>query len=278
MNYIVPMFRCLNENQELIPYVLYEVENDENLKIEYEDYLMSYNLSKLKSNFYKDTLAVNIGSDCVIFLFEKIKNVPTFTFFKYNMKYVSVSLFDCLTITVDGEKVFHKRIKNVEYSKFEIVGSYCLIYFLGVRNFVVALKGNECVFADFYDEQNVEVNSRIFMKKIHDSLNHGKVMKVENGKHEDYLIYLDDDEMKLKKEFVPLVFLDCIKCKNLKYANEMLNEEIKQDNEKNLMEFFEEFDMIFPFKENYILIKKNTLAGIFKFEVKDNKISNIIQL
>ena len=45
------------------------------------------------------------------------------------------------------------------------------------------------------------------------------------------------------------------------------------------MDFFDEFDDYYPVSENKVfLFKKNTLAGIYNFEINSHKISNTISL
>ena len=90
-----------------------------------------------------------------------------------------------------------------------------------------------------------------------------------------YAFYLDDEEMNLKQSFVSLVFLDCVKAKNFSYCNRLLSEELKMKNVENIKEFFEAFDWFYPINEKtVVLINKNTLAGIYEFECKDNLIFN----
>jgi hypothetical protein len=95
---------------------------------------------------------------------------------------------------------------------------------------------------------------------------------------EEYLVYLDDEKLNLKEEFVSFVFLDCVKAKNFKYANELLCDNLKLENEKEIEKFFPEFDYFYPAQKNsFILINKNTLAGIFEFNIHNNLILNIIR-
>ena len=73
------------------------------------------------------------------------------------------------------------------YSHFEQLGGVVLIYLKGNRNFAVVLENKRVIFADYYDEINVEKETRYFMKKQRDLLNHGKVCKVENNNRRQHL-------------------------------------------------------------------------------------------
>lgn len=209
------------------------------------------------------------------FLNFKKTNAMFSTAFKYNNKIVSVSLFETLFISVDGVLICEENVENLNYSHFEIFKDFCLIYFTGKRNYFVALKDNEIKVATYYDECNVNKDEKIFMCKMNDSLNHGLVYQIKDDVS-NYLVYLDDEEMKLKTGFLALVFLDCVKAKNFSYCNSLLSDELKMKNVENIKEFFVPFDWFYPIDEKtMILINKNTLAGIYEFEYKDNLIFNI---
>ena len=132
-------------------------------------------------------------------------------------------------------------------------------------------------FADYYDECNEGENEKIFMCKIGDILNHGLVFSLKGKETENYLVYLDNEELNLKNEFLPFVFLDCLKVGNYKYCNNLLCEEMKIENEKEIKDFFPQFDFYYPINnKQFILINKNTLTGIYDFEIENNKIVNIM--
>ena len=50
-------------------------------------------------------------------------------------------------------------------------------------------------------------------------------------------------------------------------------------NKDDIKKFFPEFDWFYPLSEKkFLLAKKNTLAGIYVFEVENNEIINITNL
>ena len=222
---------------------------------------------------------VEIGKDFYYFLFPKHSNDGFFTQIKYKSQNLEVSLFNKLMITVSGELICEKNVENLTYSHFEICEDLCLIYFNGKRNFVVVIKEKELCFADYYDECNLSDDEKLFMCRLNDSLNHGKVCEIRNKEITTYLVYLDDYEMNLKEDFVALVFLDCVRAGNFKYCNQLLCEGLRMEKEEEIKNFFPRFDYLYPVSNNKaILINKNTLAGIFEFEIKNNQIVNIIHL
>ena len=188
-----------------------------------------------------------------------------------------IALSSSLIINSDKENILDIEVENIVYSHYEVKGNVLLIYFLGKRNFVVIIQNEDVKCASFYDEYNETKEEKIFMCKLKDSLNHGKVYKVKSNSLEKYLVYLDDFKLNLQPRFVCFTFLDCLLAENFKYCNNLLVSEIKQKDSENIKNFFPEFDFYFELEANtFALIKKDTLAGIFKFEIKNNEISNII--
>lgn len=116
------------------------------------------------------------------------------------------------------------------------------------------------------------------MKRLKDSLNHGKVYLIKDKKFDSYLIYLDEEDMHLCSQLVMVVFLDALVAGNFEYCNQMLAEDIHQEDAKSIQKFFPEFDDYQAIDSyNVALLRKNTLAGIFEFKIVDNKIENIIE-
>lgn len=223
-------------------------------------------------------LKVRHGADSFFFLFENRLVESFFTEIKFKNKQIGISLSHKLSISCDGVLICEKDVENLKYSHHEIDAEMCLIYFTGERNFVVVIKNDTVKFASYYDECNVNDNEKYFMCCLNDSLNHGLVCHIKDKEFSKYLVYLDDDELTLKHQFLPLVFLDCVKAENFKYCNALLSENLKMKEEKTIKHFFPEFDYIYPIDETkIILINKNTLAGIYAFEVQNDLIVNIIE-
>ena len=194
----------------------------------------------------------------------------------FKSKEIVVSLFEKLFISIDGVLICEEIVDNLIYSHFEIERDMCLIFFKGERNYLVVIKDDEVKFSNYYDECNISEKEKLFMCKLGDILNHGLVLSVKENDAETYLVYLDDEEMNLKQEFLPFVFLDCVKAGNYKYCNNLLCDEMKVENENEIKDFFSKFDFYYPLSKNsFALINKNTLAGIYAFEIENNKIVNI---
>lgn len=285
MRYIIPRFDCVlmgqNKNYNLCANVKYCVENVENLNFliisNFNNIPYSVNFLSLDEN--DKVVKVKHNNDEYLFLLEKPYPECELVQIKFLNNIVSVSLFTNLCIGVDGKILLEKEVKNIKYSSYEIVGELCIIYFKGKRNFVVVLKQTEVLCASFYDECNVENGEKYFMCKLKDSLNHGRVFHIKDKTFETYLVYLDDYDLNLKQIFIGNVFLDCALAENFKYCNQLFCNELKQKDEGKIKDFILEFDYYYPINESeFILLKKNTLAGIYKFEYSNNSISNIIQL
>ncbi len=201
------------------------------------------------------------------------------TRFKFKNYEIEVQISNKFFVSINSELKCEKNVENLTYSHYEILGELCLIYFNGQRNFLVVIKDLDVVFASYYDECNEHESEKYFMVRQNDSLNHGRVCHIKDKEFSTYLVYLDEEELNLKSDFVPFVFLDCILAENFKYCNQLLKEEVRVEIAEMIKSFFPEFDYFYPIKEKtFVLINKNTLAGIFEFSVIDNQISNITNL
>lgn len=279
MNYLIPLFDCVLFNNEMIfmnANAKYEIcDFNGKLEIVYDcNNQTSYVLNLKNTN--KQVLKVNCGNDNYYFLLKKHTNEFFTTKIVFKSKEIVVSLFEKLFISIDGVLICEEIVDNLIYSHFEIERDMCLIFFKGERNYLVLIKDDELKFSNYYDECNISEKEKLFMCKLGDILNHGLVLSVKENDAETYLVYLDDEEMNLKQEFLPFVFLDCVKAGNYKYCNNLLCDEMKVENENEIKDFFSEFDFYYPLSKNsFALINKNTLAGIYAFEIENNKIVNI---
>lgn len=285
MKYLVPMVNCflINSNTkfELCANVKYSAQNVENFNFFIMENLNSIpfylDLSTTKNS--ENVLKVKYKSDEYIFI-KPIRNLNSnIVSFKFSNSIVSVGLINKLIISINGIVLVDENVSDINYSHFDIVGELCIIHFKGKRNYVAILNESELCCATYYDEYNKNENEQLFMCRLFDGLNHGKVFQIKDKQFSSYLVYLDDNELNLKPQFVGNIFLDCVIAENFKYCNLMFVDDLKQEKAESIKDFFPQFDFYFAISESeFILIKKNTLAGIYKFEYMENKISNIIQL
>lgn len=279
MNYLVPLFDCVLFSDEIFKLdanVKYKVfDENKNFGLIFSNNSSLPFVLDLK-NPCENILNVECFNDKFYFLFPKFFGDFLATKFNYKSNEVSISLSTKLFITISGELICEKEVDNLTFSHYEIQGELCLIYFHGKRNFVVILKDKQLCFADFYEECNIQNDEKYFMCKLYDSLNHGKVCHVKENEVETYLVYLDDEDLCLKTNFVAHIFLDCVKAQNYKYANSLLSDEIKLQEEDEIKNFFPEFDFCYPLKDNvFVLANKKALSGIFEFDIIENQITNI---
>ena len=270
------MFDCFVLNQEcfnLKKGVKYEITNFEpslvfaNNTIPFVLDLKNCNQNILKVDCFKDKFFFLIPTRYSPFFHTRIKH-------KNNE--IEIQLSSKLFITINSELKCEKDVDNLTYSHYETIGELCLIYFSGIRNFLIVVKDSFVAYASHYDECNDQEKEKYFMAKLNDSLNHGRVYHIKDGEFSTYLAYLDNEELNLKSDFVPFVFLDCVLAENFKYCNRLLKEDLQVENEEDIKEFFPEFDFYYPLDEKtFMLANKNTLAGIFEFSVENNRISNI---
>jgi len=278
MNYLISRFNCfLFENN-------IEIKKD----VKYKFNLINKNFLffgfnneiPLNINFFnlnRNILKFNYGNDSY-FIINSIKVCESCCFkVKHLGQEFFITLSSCLNICTDKENLLNIDVADISFSHTEKLGNILLIHFLGIKNFVVIIENSKVLIASYYDEYNETESEKTFMLKLRDCLNHGRVFKIINNKYEEYLVYLDDYDLKLNSRFLVYTFLDCLLAKNYKYCNNLLNENVKQKDSRNISNFFSEFDYYIELEQNvFALIKKDTLSGIFKFETNNLNIDNII--
>lgn len=278
MNYLISSFDCLlagevvNKIDAGVKYKILNTEND--FATIYAEHMIPYlfQLNAENEHYFKVDLKFdNYYILCPNYMCGCCNNIVKFK----NREYV-VSLSSLLHISCNENIICEKQVHNIKFSHYETLKDFLILYFSGARPFVVVIKNDDLCFADYYDELNNLEEEKYFMCKLKDSLNHGRVCHLKGDECSTYLVYLDDSEMLLKDEFVACVFLDCVLAKNFKYCNLLLDDSLKMENEKEISKFFPEFDWFCCVEQNVCILKnKNTLAGIFEFEINNNKIFNI---
>ena len=195
----------------------------------------------------------------------------------YLNKSVDITLCDKLVVCINGVKLIEKEVEGLSYQGFKIVKGHLVLNFEGIRTFVVIIKEEEVLCAEYYHEANEEGEDIYFLKRLNDSINHGRVFCIKSGKFDSYLVYLDNESMSLKEELLPLVFLDVIIAKNYGYACNLLDNELKPKNKEDLAEFFLEFDNFLPLPcKDFCLLKNGKPVGVAEFKTKNDKICSIV--
>ncbi|MBE5741126.1 MAG: hypothetical protein E7351_01150 [Clostridiales bacterium] len=276
MNYLISKFACSiyadEVYEKIYPYVKYEISGRLSHAL-----VMGGGLPfSFDCDVQKNVLKIEYKQDIYYFLFPYNVDSTRVVKISHSGKEILFSLSDKILLTISGDIVVDKYVDGVEYSHHEIQGKLCLIYFVGKRNFIIILEDDKLKYADYYDEYNESGEEKYFMTRLYDALNHGRVLHIKDKKYDDYLVYLDDEDMCLRDEFVGCVFLDCVRAKNFKYAKELLHENIKLDKAEDIGLFFPEFCEMYPVSESeFFLINKNALAGICIFDIQNKLIHNI---
>ena len=288
MNYLISSFDCIVKGKDEFTlnsfgkYILENIE-DENCFVFSLSGEMLYSIN-LHSVIYKNcsnkyAIKIDYNKDTYIYLNQPREYSFFVTSFKYLNSDVVVSLSKELYITINGEKIISRDIGNVQYSNYEIDGNILIIYFSGVRNYVVVINNKELKYSEYYDEFNKGENEKYFMSRCYDSLNHGRVCHVKDKNVESYLVYLDDNELKLKDDFTHCVFLDCVLNKNYKYVHALMDKSLSDVEIESIPKFFPAFDNYFVLDNTSVaLINKNTLTGIYKFDIENATVKNIVEI
>lgn len=268
-------------NITILPNVKYELTKIEN---KYYTFLFDgepvcVNLFKILNNAaHKHILKVNFNGNVYLFFnFLPTQPINVLDVQIDNLCF-NLVISNNLIINVNGNTILNEPCRDVTFSHFEKFKGYTFLFFNGKRKYYVLLKQGELICNGYYDEINKTESEIYVLTKLFDALNHGRVCHIKDD-YENYLVYLDENELKLKPEMNFLIFLDCLKAKNYKYCNNLLAENLKQQTPEDIAKFFNEFDYFYPESENTALcFKKNALVGIYKFELENNLISNIVVL
>lgn len=280
MNYVISTYKCRLVSEQtftILPNVPYLIENATILTIlgfngelpVVLDLQQTANQGQINVSYinYKGNNYFYIDKAC----FSESKTIKI----NFKNKDYLITISSKLFVYVDGEVILDKKVENITYSHYQEFKNHLVVFFEDKAKFALIIKDGNVKCADFYDEINIDDNELYLMKRLHDSLNHGKVYCVNNEGYSDYLIYLDDNELNLKPELTAPVFLDLLKAGNFSYCNHLLAENLRPKESKDIAKFFPEFDMFLEVEDNvFCLIKNNTQAGIVKFEI-DNLITNI---
>lgn len=276
MNYLCSTFDCCvfeKEYKKIKSYAWYEIETNSPIVVFVENSPFLFDLKSPNKN----VLEIKLGMDN-LYILKKINTQQNqFVATKVDGKNFSISCGENLFVAIDGKAILNTNCSFLSFGEIKQTKSAVVILFEGDRKFFVATKQDKLLFADYYDKFKFSKSEFQFMKIEHDSLNHGTVFEISDDDAKKSLIYLDDFELNMKPEFAPNVFLDCLKVGNLKYCLNLLSSDLKQTGESGVKNFFPKFDDYLCFDDFYFLLQKNTLAGVFKFQVSKNEISNIIE-
>lgn len=283
MIYFIPMFSGLLVDDNMFEFkknVCYELSDIQNKFVliypnDGVSYYINFYNAIYENNKNQHIVKSNFNKDIYIFAFANYYAENQCNVIKFNNKEFTININNSLKIYDNEGCVFEDKNYNFTFSHTEKKFGKLFLHFIGVKKYVIIIDNDFSIYGMCYDEVNIKEKETLFLKKLRDSLNHGKVLSVKAEKIDEYLVYLDNFELKLKNEFVHTVFLDCVKAKNFKYAKSLLCDSFNIKAEA-LSQFFPDFDNYYAIENAVFMFKKNTLTGIYQFEIENLKISNII--
>lgn len=196
-------------------------------------------------------------------------------YIKYQNKNMFVMVAEKLIINMDGKTLVNMPVTEIEYSEYQIFENHLILYFEGKRKFVVIIKDNQLKCAEYYEEINYNEKEIYFLTNMFDCLNHGRVNCIKDSIFSSYTVYLNNCNFEIKQDFLPNIFLDCVKAKNYKYAQNLLCQNLQPKQAEDIGKFFPTYNDFLVADCGYILLKNDTYLGVVKFEIDKNKITNI---
>ena len=187
MRFLVPLFDCYSISNNV-----YKL--NKNVAYGFDSYpiLISNKEGKvfLVSQEANNNICVKYLQDEYIFLFKDDGVISSVVEIKYLNQSVFISYGEKLVVSINSKVVIDDNVK-VCYSHYEVVDNLCLIYFNGDRNYIIILDRDNVKFKTYYDEFNKIKKEIYILTRCYDCLNHGKVIHINNGVIEEFLVYLD---------------------------------------------------------------------------------------
>ncbi len=204
MNYVLTLKPCyeVNSKQKLNKNIWYNSNDTSGCVFLYDNCL------PIATNFTEQSESVkkiNYKGNNYFLLTPKTLNKTSYASVNYLNKKVEISVGTNLYISLNGTTLVNVAVEDLSFDSHKIVKNHLILNFVGKRNFVVIINNNELKCATYYDEANIEEAEVYFLLRLFDSLNHGKVFCIKEGKFDSYLVYLDEKDLNLKVYSPPML-------------------------------------------------------------------------
>ena len=180
----------------------------------------------------------------------------------------------------------NEKISNPSFSKF--CNHFALQGKLKENDYLLVFDRLGNIIFEIYDSEiEITKNQITVMHKLYDISQHGYVVKYTLSdsvikKTDEYCVYLNNSPIySQNKHSICMAFLEAINVKNLKLARFYLSYELNDClNDNQLLNFFGEYEEFEPnflndFDNSTFFYYKNDVCKVFKFSVKENKITDI---
>ncbi len=177
-------------------------------------------------------------------------------------------------------KYFGNIVGKVD--KFEKMFDKCgLIKFDGEDKHLIIFNKDKIIYTDQYVDYEINNSFIEIYSHTPNIFNIGTLTKYEFSLDKvKYRSVMDRGKEKeiVRNEFIPIYFLDSIKCGRFSYAHSNLSYELRQNITSEVLEqYFLSFDNHIYLKEQdvYITLKNNKVIGIYHFVVNNGLIDKI---
>lgn len=269
----------LGDNKKYIPFAF---------SIKFEQEKVICNSQFVKQTIYPNFLKLEL---CPPQIFENAMPniVNSLTVLNGKNESFEVSIFNSIknNLSIKSKSTFfYDSLFGFNESNISKIGDFVLITYSSENSYylyVFSLNENICKLHCEVEQFEVHegVQKLIILKKLCDSLCHGKIVEISLKNDFEILktnlTYLDENVNISSKE---IAFFDCIKAGNFKKAQEFITVELNSIVSTDaLEEYFKDFDDIeqSPVDFSFYLIKKGcpTYANKIEFEYKENLINNL---
>lgn len=202
---------------------------------------------------------------------------------------LSIGYFNTLSCEDKEGEIFLDFYDKLNSFKFDVLNGVVYFHSKTLSNYEILI---------VYDKQNhrflkyesecfkFEDNQIEFLTSEETISKHGKhfVINCNNGKLDiaQELVYLKGEPQKVKNNsLLPFAFFEAVKVKDYELAKSYLSKNLKSKiTNEILQEYFGEYDKIMPYnfhkeKGNYICLKQNNFAKVFRLKIIDGEIDEI---
>ena len=113
----------------------------------------------------ENVLKVQSGADDFYFLFETNRSCGEVVEVDFKNRRFIISLLGGIKITENGQWICDINVDKVKFSHYEEIENLLILYFTGVREFVVVIKETEVEYFGYIDECNITDNEKYFLEK-----------------------------------------------------------------------------------------------------------------
>ena len=176
----------------------------------------------------------------------------------------------------------NQKCKDIVFEKIEKNDNeYGILKFIGNAKYILLFNHKQVIFCGQYVDSEILKDCIQIYSHVGNMFNVGSLLNYNfetDEIHTKTICDRGEERKQFSSEFNIIYFLEAIKCRRFKYAYNKLSYELRSAININVLsQYFTPFDKYFYLSEQnvYITLTNNKVAGVYRFDLKDNLINNI---